>query len=110
MNILRFQIIILLIWLSTSILNIRTESNTAILKTKIKQYLRYSQELDKLITELIDYDLIISKSRLFYAQNKAALLFKRMKELEEIFLIYIQNDEKNLEHFQEILNQTKLEM
>ena len=89
MKTLRIQTIIGLIFLSTSSLNIRTESSVGILKTQIKQYFQYSQALDELITELIDNHAFISKSFLNNAQIKAAKssknTFKKMRKIWSIF-------------------------
>jgi len=88
------KIIIIMMLLSISTLEIRTETNT-VLKSQIKKYLYYSKILDDLITSKSDMNSSIKKT----------LVFTKMKELEKVFKKYIEKDQKYLMNFQKILNQ-----
>jgi hypothetical protein len=88
------KIIIIMMLLSISTLEIRSETNT-VLKSQIKKYLYYSKILDDLITSKSDMNSSIKKT----------LVFTKMKELEKVFKKYIEKDQKYLMNFQKILNQ-----
>jgi hypothetical protein len=88
------KIIIIMMLLSISTLEIRSETNT-VLKSQIKKYLYYSKILDDLITSKSDMNSSIKKT----------LVFTKMKQLEKVFRKYIEKNQKYLINFKKILNQ-----